>query len=329
MNNKPVIRTVIRACGSYLPDNIVTNADLEKTVDTSDEWIIQRTGIRSRHIAPEGQATSDMAIAAAQQALDNAGLVAADIDGVIVATTTPDRTFPAVAVKVQAELGIGPCVAFDLQAVCSGFVYGLSVADGFIRDGQARRILLVGAEKMSSILNWKDRTTCVLFGDGAGAVILEGQPGETGTVADRGILSTHLYADGRLRDILYTDGGPATTGDSGHIVMDGREVFRHAVQNMSDIVGEVLTKNNIKPDAIDWLVPHQANIRIIESIAKKLHMSMDQVVLTVDHHGNTSAASIPLALAEAVEQGRIARGDLILVEAMGAGLTWGAALVRF
>jgi len=322
-------RTVIRSCGAYLPENIVTNADMAKFVDTTDEWIVQRTGIKERRIAAEGQTTGDMAIEAARQALDHAGLSGADIDGVIVATTTPDRTFPAVAVKVQAALGIAPCVAFDVQAVCSGFVYGLAVADGFIRSGQARRMLLIGAEKMSAILNWDDRTTCVLFGDGAGAVVLEGEAAIHGTLEDRGVHSTHLYADGRQRGILYTDGGPSLNGQAGHIVMEGKEVFRHAVQHMSEIVSEVLSKNQIAPGAIDWLVPHQANIRIIEAIARKLELPMEQVVLTVERHGNTSAASIPLALAEAVAQGRIKRGDLLLLEAMGAGLTWGAALVRY
>lgn len=322
------LRSVITGCGSYLPAQIVTNADLEKKVETTDEWIVQRTGIRQRHIAAEGQTTGDMAIEAGRAALAAAGLTGADIGGVIVATSTPDNTFPSVAAKVQAALGIPPGPAMDVQAVCSGFVYGLTVADSLIRTGLAKRFLLIGAEKMSALLDWNDRTTCVLFGDGAGAVILEAQDG-AGTVQDRGVLSTHLYADGRLRDILYTSGGTSSTGDAGFVRMEGKEVFRHAVQLMADIVGEVLERNKVTPDDIAFLVPHQANIRIIEATAKKLDMSMDRVVVTVDRHGNTSAASIPLALCAAVAEGRVKRGDLLLMEALGAGLTWGAALVRF
>lgn len=324
-----MIRSVIRSCGSYLPEKILSNAELEKIVETSDEWIVQRTGIRERRIAGPEESTGDMAVRAARDALEKGSLAARDIDAVIVATTTPDRTFPSVAVKVQAELDIAPCPAFDVQAVCSGFVYGLAVGDAFIKTGQARRILLVGAEKMSSILNWGDRGTCVLFGDGAGAVVLESDETGAGTAADRGVLSTHLYADGRQQGILYTTGGPSTTGASGHIVMDGKEVFRHAVAHMSGVVEEVLSRNGLSRGAIDWLVPHQANIRIIEAIAKKLDLDMKRVVLTLEKHGNTSAASVPLALADAVNGGRIRRGDLLLMEAMGAGLTWGAALVRF
>lgn len=323
-----VIRTVLSATGSYLPQKIVTNADLEKLVDTSDEWIVQRTGIRQRHIAAEGETTADLAIAAARVALHSGKIQPEQIDGIIVATTTPDQTFPSVAVKVQAALGIPPGLAFDVQAVCTGFVYALGVADSLIRTGAARRILIIGAEKMSSVLNWNDRTTCVLFGDGAGAVVLEASTGE-GTVHDRGILSTHLYADGRLRDILYTDGGTSSTGTAGHIVMHGKDVFKHAVTLMADIVAEVLHKNGIAPGEIDWLLPHQANIRIIESTAKKLDMGMERVVVTVDRHGNTSAASIPLALDDAVRAGKITRGQLILTEALGGGLTWGAILLRF
>ncbi len=322
------LRTIIRSCGSYLPARAVTNADLEKIMDTSDEWIVQRTGIRQRHIAAEGETTAHMAIEAGRQALDSSGLAAADIDGVIIATSTPDTTFPSVAVKVQQALGITKGPAFDVQAVCAGFVYALTVADSLIRTGTSRRILLVGADKMSSILNWEDRTTSVLFGDGAGAVILEASEGQ-GTVADRGIISTHLHADGNLKDILYVNGGVSSTGTSGHIMMEGKEVFRHAVAAMSDVVAEVLAHNRIEADQIDWVVPHQANIRILESTAKKLGLSMDQVIVTVDRHGNTSAASIPLALAEAVRSGRIRQGDLMLIEALGGGLVWGAALVRF
>lgn len=324
-----MIRSIITGTGSYLPERCVTNKDLEKIVDTSDEWIIQRTGIKQRHIATEGELTSDLAIKAAQAAMDSVGIKPGDIDGIIVATSTPDQTFPSVAVKVQAALGVPHCVAFDMQAVCSGFVYALSTADAFIQTGKASRILVIGAEKFSSILDWEDRTTCVLFGDGAGAVILEADTSGRGDLHDRGILSTHLYANGDLRDILYVDGGVASTGDSGHVVMKGRDVFKHAVTYMAEIVEEVLTKNGIKPADIDWRVPHQANIRIIEGTAKKLDMSMDRVIVTVDQHGNTSAASIPLAFDVGVKDGRIKKGDLVLFEALGAGLTWGAALVRF
>lgn len=317
------IRSVIAGTGSYLPDNILTNAQLEQMVDTSDEWIVQRSGIRQRHIAAADEKTSDMAIKAAQKAIEAAGCTPSDIDGIIVATTTPDQTFPSVAVTVQSALGIPHGMAFDVQAVCSGFVYAVSTADAFIRMGNAKRILVIGAEKMSAIIDWRDRTTCVLFADGAGAVILEASEDK------EGIISTHLYANGEGRDMLYTDGGPATTGTKGHIKMEGREVFKHAVTYLADIVKEVCERNNITGADIDWLVPHQANIRIIEATAKKLDLPMDQVVVTIDRHGNTSAASIPLALDEAVRDGRIKRGDLILLEAMGGGFTWGALLVRF
>ena len=318
------VRSVILSTGSYLPEKILTNADLETMVDTSDEWITQRSGIKERHIAAENETTADLAIAAARDAVKNGDIDPATIDGVIVATTTPDQTFPSVAVKVQAALGIPVGIAFDVQAVCTGFVYALATADNFIKAGQVKRILVVGAEKMSSILDWEDRTTCVLFADGAGAVVLEAQEG-----SESGILSTHLYADGSLRDLLYTDGGASSTGTSGHIVMHGREVFKHAVNFMADAVNDALRKNNINASDIDWLVPHQANIRIIEATAKKLEMQMDKVVVTVQGHGNTSAASIPLALHTAVADGRIKRGDMVLLEAMGGGLTWGSALVRF
>ena len=323
------VRSIIRSCGAYLPDRIMTNRDLEDVVDTSDEWIVQRTGIRERRIAAENETTADMAIAAAKAALAHGRFTAADIDGIIVCTSTPNHTFPAVAVDVQAALDIRPCPAFDLQAVCSGFVYGLNVADMFIRSGQCRRLLLIGAEKFSSILDWTDRTTCVLFGDGAGAVVLEVDESGDGSLNDRGILFSRLYADGRQKNILYTSGGPATTQDSGYVVMEGREVFRHAVSNMSQIVTEVLEVNKLSADRIDWLVPHQANVRIIEGTAKKLGLGMDRVIVTVDRHGNTSAASIPLALNEAVQDGRIKPGNLVLFEALGAGLTWGAVLARF
>lgn len=324
-----MLRSVIRSCGYYLPEKVLTNKDLEKVVDTSDEWIKQRSGIEERHIAGDDEATSDMAIQASLRALEKSGLKADDIDGVIVATTTPDCTFPSVAVKVQSHLGIRPVIAFDVQAVCAGFVYALSVADNFIKTGHGRRFLVIGAEKMSSILNWEDRTTCVLFGDGAGAVILEADETGDGTSEDRGILSQHLYADGTYQDILYTSGGTSTTHESGYIVMEGREVFRHAVSHMAGIMPEVLKANNITVDQIDWLVPHQANIRILESAAKKLGIPMDRVITTVSKHGNTSAASIPLALGQSIDEGKIKKGDLLLMEALGAGLTWGAVLVRF
>ena len=314
----------IISSGSYLPEKILTNDDLTKIVDTSDEWIFQRSGIKQRHIAADNQATSDMAVKAAQKALKAAGISANDIDGIIVATTTPDQTFPSVAVKVQAELGAPVGVAFDLQAVCTGFIYALATADNFIKAGQLKRVLVIGAEKMSSVLDWSDRATCVLFGDGAGAVILEASDIDDGA----GILSTHLYADGNMRDLLYTSGGVSTTGDSGHIIMQGREVFKNAVNLMAAAVNAALEENNLSADDIDWLVPHQANLRIIESTAKKLSMPMERVIVTVQNHGNTSAASIPLAFDEAMQAGKIKKGELVLFEALGGGLTWGSALVR-
>ena len=318
------LRSVILSTGSYLPERTVTNKDLEKIVDTNDEWIVQRTGIKERHLAEPDQPTSDMAIKAAQRALEASGLTPADINGVIVATTTPDQSFPSVAVRVQAALGLKPGPAFDVQAVCSGFVYALSVADAMLQSGAMKRVIVIGAEKMSSLLNWEDRTTCVLFGDGAGAIILEAQEG-----AENGILSTHLYADGQYRDLLYTDGGTSTTGAAGKIVMHGKEVFKNAVTLMAEIVQEVLDKNTITSEHIDWLVPHQANLRIITGTAEKLNMPMDKVVVTVDKHGNTSAASIPLALDTAVRDGRIQRGQTLLLEALGGGLTWAAALIKY
>ncbi len=320
-------RSHILSTGSYLPEKIMTNHDLSKIVDTSDEWIFQRSGIKSRRIAADDQSTSDMAIKAAKAAIERAGIQPSDIDGIIVATTTPDQTFPSVAVSVQAALGVPVGIAFDVQAVCTGFIYALSVADNFIKVGQLKRVLVIGAEKMSSILNWEDRTTCVLFGDGAGAVILEAHEGG-GDGDDTGILSTHLYANGTMRDLLYTDGGVSTTGNSGHIVMQGREVFKHAVRLMADAVNAALDANNLSADQIDWLVPHQANLRIIESTAKKLSMPMERVIVSVEEHGNTSAASIPLAFDGAVRDGKIKKGDLVLFEALGGGLTWGSALLR-
>ncbi len=314
----------IISTGSYLPKRIMTNFDMEKIVDTSDEWIFQRSGIKQRHIAAKNQSTSDMAVIAARNAMEQANISPKDIDGIIVATTTPDQTFPSVAVKVQSTIGVPVGVAFDIQAVCTGFIYALSIADNFIKAGQLKRALIIGAEKMSSILNWEDRTTCVLFGDGAGAVVLEAQENNSNS----GILSTHLYADGGLRDILYTDGGVSTTGDSGHIVMHGREVFKHAVNLMAGAVNAALEENKLRVENIDWLVPHQANIRIIEATAKKLSLPMENVIVTVQDHGNTSAASIPLAFDKAIRSGRIKKGDLVLFEALGGGLTWGSALAR-
>lgn len=317
-------RSHILSTGSYLPEKVMTNKDLEKIVETTDEWIFQRSGIKERRIAADDQPTSDMAVHAAKNALDSAGLSPNDIDGIIVATTTPDQTFPSVAVSVQAALGVPVGIAFDVQAVCTGFIYALSVADNFIKAGQLKRVLVIGAEKMSSVLDWNDRATCVLFGDGAGAVILEARE-----EAEDGIMSSHLYANGNMKDILYTNGGVSTTGQSGKIVMEGREVFKHAVTLMADAVNSALNENNITAADIDWLVPHQANIRIIESTAKKLKLPMERVIVTVAKHGNTSAASIPLAFDEAVSSGKIKKGELVLFEALGGGLTWGSVLARF
>lgn len=318
------MRAIIRSTGSFLPARVVTNADLAQKVETSDEWIAQRTGIRERHIAAQGELTSDMALAAARMALDNSGLTPGDIDAIILATTTPDDTFPATAVKVQAALGMTGGFAFDVQAVCSGFIYALSVANSMIASGQIRRALVIGAEKMSSIIDWDDRVTCVLFGDGAGAVVVEACEDET-----RGILTTHLHSDGRHRDLLFTSGGVGSTGSAGTIQMRGQEVFRHAVEALAQVVDEALAATGYKPEDINLLVPHQANLRIIEGTARKLGMSMDKVVVTLDRHGNTSAASIPLALHEAVSTGRVKRGDLLLLEAMGGGFTWGSLLLRW
>ena len=324
------VKSYIAGTGSYLPEKVLTNADLEKMVDTTDEWIFQRSGIKERRIAADGEMTSDLAIKAARRAMESANVTASDIDAIIIATTTPDKTFPSVAVTVQSALGIAPCPAFDVQAVCSGFVYALTTADAYIRSGMAKNILVVGAEKMSSIIDWKDRTTCVLFADGAGAVVLRAADVQEGAgLSAQGIHSTHLYANGAGKDLLCTTGGPSSTGDAGFVAMEGKEVFKYAVTYLADIVAEVLAKNNITPSDIDWLVPHQANIRIIESTAKKLDMSMDKVVVTIDRHGNTSAASIPLALDLAVRDGRIKRGQMVLMEAMGGGFTWGAVLARF
>jgi 3-oxoacyl-[acyl-carrier-protein] synthase-3 len=310
-----------------LPSKIVTNDDLAKLVDTSDDWIAQRTGIHQRHIAGERENTSDLALAASLSALDSAGLAGSDIDLLVLATTTPDRTFPATAVRVQKALGMQCGAAFDIQAVCSGFVYALAVADNFLRVGQAKRALVIGAETFSRILDWEDRTTCVLFGDGAGAVVLEAKT--EAEAAGRGIISTHIHSDGNYEDILFVDGGVSSTGSVGKVRMNGKEVFRHAVHRLAEVVEETLAANNLDAGAIDWLVPHQANQRIIDGIARKLDLSGDRVVSTIAKHGNTSAASIPLALAVAVGDGRIRQGDLVLTEAMGGGLTWGAALIRW
>jgi 3-oxoacyl-[acyl-carrier-protein] synthase-3 len=323
-------RSRIISCGAYLPEGIMTNDDIAKIVQTSDEWIQQRTGIKSRHIATEHETTSDMATRAARRAMEKAKLTGKDIDAVFLATTTPDQTFPATAVTIQDNIGMGDKgFAFDIQAVCSGFIYALATADNFIKSGQIDRALVIGAERFSSLLDWTDRTTCVLFGDGAGAVIVEADDTAKGTKEDRGILSTHLHSEGAQRGQLYVDGGPATTQTTGHVRMNGKEVFRHAVTRMGEVIVETLEKNGLQPSDIKWLVPHQANRRIIEATAEKLNLSPEQVVITVTHHGNTSAASIPLALNTALEDGRIQKGDLILMEAMGGGFTWGAALVRW
>ena len=330
-------RSIVAGCGSYLPERVVTNGELAERVDTSDEWIVARTGIRQRHIAAEGEVTSDLAFFAAERALEHAGIPASDLDLLILATTTPDQTFPATATRVQHRLGMTNGAAFDVQAVCSGFVYGLAVADNFIKVGQAKTVVLIGAETFSRLLDWQDRGTCVLFGDGAGAVVLraaengedEDEFGETGHNRGRGVLSTHIYSDGSTSDLLYVDGGPSSTQTVGHVRMNGREVFRHAVTNLAEIVHESLEANGLAADDIDWLVPHQANKRILDSTAKKLGLPADKIVVTVERHANTSAASIPLALDEALKDGRIKTGDLVLLEAMGGGLTWGAGLVRW
>ena len=316
------IRSKLVGCGAYLPERVVTNQELAQRLDTSDEWIRQRTGIRQRHIAAEGELTSDLATRAAEAALAQAGFSARDLDLIVLGTSTPDLTFPATATKVQANLGMVRGAAFDLQAVCSGFVYALAVADNFIKAGQAQSALVIGAETFSRILDWEDRGTCVLFGDGAGAVLLQAGEG------DRGVLSTHLYSDGRQYKLLYVDGG-TSTGSVGHLRMHGREVFRHAVVNLADAIDAALAANCLTPADIDWLVPHQANQRIILSMAERLNLPSEKVVTTIDRHANTSAASIPLALAEAQADGRIKSGHLVLVEAMGGGFTWGSGLIRW
>jgi 3-oxoacyl-[acyl-carrier-protein] synthase III len=320
-------RSLIIGTGSYLPAEILTNADIAKRVDTSDEWIIERTGIKSRRIAAPNEMTSDLAIAAAKAAIADTGVAPSSIDLIVLATATPDRTFPATAARVQAALGTTSGAAFDVQAVCSGFIYALAVADNFLARGQAKRALVIGAETFSRILDWTDRSTCVLFGDGAGAVLLEAC--SQAEANGRGILSTYLRADGRHEDLLYVDGGPSSTQTVGHLRMQGNQVFRHAIVNLAEAVEKVAIKAGIELSEIDWLVPHQANRRILDGVARKLNLSPDRVVVTVDQHGNTSAASIPLALDVAVRDGRIQRGQLVLMEAMGGGFTWGAALARY
>lgn len=323
-----MIRSIPVGAGAYLPEKILTNHELAKMVDTSDEWIVERTGIRQRRIAADGQKTSDLAIGAAERALKHAGVDASEVDLIILATATPDRTFPATAARVQAHLGIKKGAAFDIQAVCSGFIYALATADNFIKAGQATTALVIGAETFSRILDWEDRSTCVLFGDGAGALVLQAGEGE-GTTADQGVLQSYLRCDGSHEDLLYVDGGPSSTGTVGHLRMLGREVFRHAVTNIADAIQTNVDRAGIKVSDVDWFVPHQANRRILDATARRLHLDPEKVVITVEKHGNTSAASVPLALVEALEDGRIKRGDLVLMEAMGGGFTWGSALLRW
>ena len=323
-----MIRSVALGCGSYVPARAVANADLTNVVDTSDEWIVQRTGIRQRHIAAEGELTSDLAVAAARAALVHAGVAVEEVDLIVVATSTPDETFPATATTVQAKLGMTKGAAFDVQAVCSGFVYALSVADSMLKNGLGTTALVIGAETFTRLLDWGDRASCVLFGDGAGAVVLRAEPA-TGAPDERGVIASTLHSDGRLHDLLYVDGGPSSTGTTGHLRMHGKEVYRHAVTKLTEVVGEVLIAGGLTSADIDWVVPHQANVRIIDSVAGKLALDPAQVIVTVDQHANTSAASIPLALTAAVTDGRIRRGDLLLFEALGGGMTWGANLLRW
>jgi len=321
-------RSVVLGCGSFLPRRILTNAELATRIDTSDEWIVQRTGIRQRHIAAEDEFTSHLAVNASKAALADAGIDAQAIDLIVLATSTPDNTFPATAVAVQNALGITHGAAFDLQAVCSGFIFALATADNFLRAGSYKRALVIGAETFSRILDWSDRGTCVLFGDGAGALVLEAQE-EAGKTTDRGVLTTHLRSDGRHKAKLYVDGGPGSTQTVGHLRMEGREVFKHAVGMITDVIVDAFKATGLTAEDVDWFVPHQANKRIIDASAHKLHIAPEKVVLTVDHHGNTSAASIPLALAVAVKDGRVKKGDMVLLEAMGGGFTWGSALLRW
>jgi len=321
------IRAVVRGVGHYLPDRVVANAELELMVETSDEWIRARSGIERRHFAAEGQMTSDLATRAAEAALQSAGMNAQDVDAIVVATSTPDLTFPSVASMVQANLGMTRGFAFDVQAVCAGFVYALANANGMILSGQARRVLVIGAETFSRLMDWTDRTTCVLFGDGAGAVVLEAEE-QPGAATDRGILSSDLHSDGRFRDLLYVDGG-TSTGTTGHLRMQGREVFRHAIEKLAQTAHDALERAGLSAEDVAWIVPHQANIRIIEGTAKRMGVGMDRVVVTVQDHGNTSAASIPLALSVGVARGQIKRGDLLVTEAIGGGLAWGSVVLRW
>ncbi|MEM8986405.1 MAG: beta-ketoacyl-ACP synthase III [Pseudomonadota bacterium] len=323
-----VLRCVVKGSGSYLPEKVLTNDDLSAMVDTSNDWIIERTGIRERHIAAEGEKTSDLAVRAAQEAMRNADVSVDDIDLIVVATATPDLTFPATATIVQRELGVRTGAAFDLQAVCSGFVYGLSTVEKFLISGQHKTALLIGAETFSRILDWKDRTTCVLFGDGAGAFVLKAEEG-AGEISDQGVISSFLRADGRMADLLYVDGGPSATQTTGYLRMQGNQVFRQAVQHIAEAVEEAAEEAGVAVSDINWFVPHQANARIITAASRRLGISSDIVVNTVEWHGNTSAASIPLAFHEAVKDGRIKRNDLVMLEAMGGGFTWGAALLRY
>jgi len=323
-----LVRSVILGCGSYLPERVLTNRELAKMVDTSDQWIVERTGIRERRIAADGELTSDLAIAAARRALENAEISAQDIDLIVLGTSTPDYTFPATAVKVQAELGIVGGAAFDVQAVCTGFVYALTTADAMLRTGNHKRALVIGAETFSRIIDWEDRGTCVIFGDGAGAVVLEAQK-LNGALDQRGILTTCIRSDGRYQDKLYVDGGPSSTQTTGHLRMQGRDVFKHAVVNIADVMKEALEEAGVDAKDVDWFVPHQANKRILDGTARRFGIPEERVVVTVDRHGNTSAASIPLALDVAQKDGRIKRGDMVLMEAMGGGFTWGAVLVRW
>ena len=322
------MRSLVAGCGGYLPSRIVSNAELARRIETSDEWIAQRTGIRERRVVADGELTSDLAIKSAEAALTRAAMAGSDIDLIVLATSTPDETFPATATRVQSAIGMTRGAAFDVQAVCSGFVFAFAVADNFIRLGQVRTALVIGAETFSRILDWNDRTTCVLFGDGAGAVVLKAGEGN-GSKEDRGVLSTHIFSDGRYHDMLYVDGGPSSTRTTGYLRMEGREVFRHAVVKLAEAVDAAIAANSITGTDIDWLVPHQANQRIIDGMGHRLGLPPEKVVLTIDRHANTSAASIPLALAEATADGRIRPGHLVLMEAMGGGFTWGSALVRW
>jgi 3-oxoacyl-[acyl-carrier-protein] synthase-3 len=323
-----MLRSVILGCGAYLPEKVITNDELAKTVDTTNEWIVGRTGITQRHVAADDQLTSDLALAAAERAIAAAGIDVSELDLLILATSTPDNTFPATAAKVQARLGMHQGAAFDVQAVCAGFICALSVADSFLRSGQARTALIIGAETYSRILDWSERTTCVLFGDGAGAAVLRAEESD-GNGADRGVLATKMHSDGRHYDALYVDGGVSSTQTAGHLRMQGKEVYRHAVVNLAAVAGEVLDAAGLKSSDIDWLVPHQANLRIMNAIASRLELPVEKMVVTVDRHANTSSASIPLALVEAIQDGRIKPGDLVLMEAIGGGFVWGSAVVRW